>query len=216
MQNTYSIKKYFTINDQGFSEQIIQKSRFIGYTKRVESEQEAQKFIQEIKKKHYDATHNCYAYMIGEHDGIQKSNDDGEPGGTAGVPILEVIKMRELKNTVIVVTRYFGGVKLGGGGLIRAYSSTASQVIDETGIIERKLIQELSIEIEYSFLDIIQNNINTSEVVIDNIIFEEFVTMEVFVDVDKEDLFRKWIINITNNQVKIDAKKIKFIDKPYK
>ena len=112
MQKPYIIKNFFTINDEGCSEQTIQKSRFIGYAKNVENEKEAQKFIQVIKKKHYDARHNCYAYIIGEHDEIQKSNDDGEPGGTGGVPILEVIKMRELKNTVIVVTRYFGGIEL--------------------------------------------------------------------------------------------------------
>ena len=90
---------YYTVNQEGSDEQIIQKSRFIGYVKRVETEEEAQAFIEEIKKKHYDATHNCSAYVIGEHDQIQKANDDGEPSGTAGVPILEVIKKQGLKDT---------------------------------------------------------------------------------------------------------------------
>ncbi len=106
---------------------MIQKSRFIGYVKRVETEEDAQAFVQEIKKKHHDATHNCSAYMVGEHNQVQKANDDGEPSGTAGVPILEVLKKKDLKDTAVVVTRYFGGIKLGAGGLIRAYSSTTSQ-----------------------------------------------------------------------------------------
>src|SRR5699024_7098601 len=120
------LSKYYTVKYKGADEVVIQKSRFIGYVKRVESEEEAQNFIQEIKKKHHDATHNCSAYVIGENDQIQKANDDGEPSGTAGIPILEVIKKQHLKDTAVVVTRYFGGIKLGAGGLIRAYGGTTS------------------------------------------------------------------------------------------
>ncbi len=114
------LDQYYTVKLEGSDQQIIQKSRFIGYVKRVTTEEQAQNFILSIKKKHNDANHNCSAYMIGEHDHIQKANDDGEPSGTAGVPILEVLKKRELKDTVVVVTRYFGGTNLGAGGLIRA------------------------------------------------------------------------------------------------
>src|SRR5690625_3970862 len=124
---------YYTVKTDGTHEINIQKSRFIGYIARVTSEDKAQSFIQTIKKKHYDATHNCSAYLIGEHDQIQKANDDGEPSGTAGVPMLEVLKKLSLKNTVVVVTRYFGGVKLGAGGLIRAYSKVTSETIKSTG-----------------------------------------------------------------------------------
>src|SRR5699024_5195396 len=120
------LTEYYTIKGEGSHEVIIQKSRFIGYVKRVVTEEEAQSFIQTIKKKHHDATHNCSAYIIGDHDQIQKANDDGEPSGTAGVPMLEVLKRQTLKNTAVVVTRYFGGTKLGAGGLIRAYGSTTS------------------------------------------------------------------------------------------
>ncbi len=116
-----TIPSYFTVKQRGEHEIVIQKSRFIAHFARVETEEEAQDFIQEIKKQHWSATHNCSAYLIGEQDQIQKANDDGEPSGTAGVPMLEVLKKRELKDTVVVVTRYFGGIKLGAGGLIRAY-----------------------------------------------------------------------------------------------
>ncbi len=200
------IEKYYTIKEYGESELIIQKSRFIGYAKRVNAEKEAQDFIQSIKKKHYDATHNCSAYLIGDYDEIQKANDDGEPGGTAGVPILEVIKKKELKYTVIVVIRYFGGIKLGAGGLVRVYSSAASQVIAETGIIERKLVQEYLIEVEYTFLGKIQNEIKETDFVLNNICFENLVTLSIMVDVGKNEIFKSWIINLTSNQVKIEEK----------
>ena len=139
------LTKYYTVNKSGSAQLVIQKSRFIGYIKRVETEEAAQKFIDTIKKKHYDATHNCSAYIIGEHDQIQKANDDGEPSGTAGVPILEVLKKQNLKDTAVVVTRYFGGIKLGAGGLIRAYGSTTSKAIKATGIVQRQLVQGISI-----------------------------------------------------------------------
>lgn len=125
------LENYYTVKPNGSEEVIIQKSRFIGYVRRCETEEEAHSFIQEIKKKHNDANHNCSAYMIGEHDLIQKANDDGEPSGTAGVPMLEVLKRKGLKDTAVVVTRYFGGTKLGAGGLIRAYSGTVSQAIEK-------------------------------------------------------------------------------------
>src|SRR5690625_4044296 len=102
---------YYTVKKPDTHEIIIQKSRFIGHVGRVSTEEEAQHFIDNIKKKHYNATHNCSAYLIGDNDHIQKANDDGEPGGTAGVPMLEVLKKMNFKNTVIVVTRYFGGIK---------------------------------------------------------------------------------------------------------
>ena len=124
------LPRYRTLRREASKEIVIKKSRFIGYGKPVESEAEAAAFIEAIKKKHWDATHNCSAYVIGERDEIQKQSDDGEPSGTAGKPILEVIKAQGLKNTVIVVTRYFGGIMLGAGGLIRAYTDGAVAAIE--------------------------------------------------------------------------------------
>ncbi|MFN3365304.1 MAG: IMPACT family protein, partial [Exiguobacterium mexicanum] len=114
-----SAEQNYTIKQDGEYEVVIQKSKFIAHFKRVTSEEEAQAFIQAIKKAHWNANHNCSAYIIGERNEFQKANDDGEPSGTAGLPMLEVLRKRELKDTVVVVTRYFGGIKLGGGGLIR-------------------------------------------------------------------------------------------------
>ena len=106
---------YLTIKDYGESEIIISKSRFLTYVNRAETEEQALDFINHIKKLHPQATHNCSCYLIGEHDNIQKANDDGELSGTAGVPMLEVLKKQGLKDAVVVVTRYFGGIKLGAG-----------------------------------------------------------------------------------------------------
>ncbi|MDP4171543.1 MAG: YigZ family protein, partial [Bacillota bacterium] len=133
------LASYYTVKMAGEHEIIIDKSRFIAHIARAETEEQAQEFIQRIKKEHLDATHNCSAYLIGENDLIQKANDDGEPSGTAGVPMLEVLKKRKLKDTVVVVTRYFGGIKLGAGGLIRAYGKSVSEGINEVGIVERTL-----------------------------------------------------------------------------
>ncbi|MFL6561292.1 MAG: YigZ family protein, partial [Bacillus sp. (in: firmicutes)] len=156
------LPRYHTVKQTGEHEIIIQKSRFIAHIKRTESEAEAQEFIQTLKKKYWDATHNCSAYLIGEHDQIQKANDDGEPSGTAGVPILEVLKKRKLKDTVVVVTRYFGGIKLGAGGLIRAYGKATSEGLDAVGIVERRLMRGCHVKIDYSWLGKIENELRSS------------------------------------------------------
>lgn len=141
---------YRTIHKYGQEEIIINKSRFIGYAKPIESEQEALDFIECIKSKHRDATHNVYAYVYGENSNIQRFSDDGEPSGTAGIPTLEVIKKEDLRNVVVVVTRYFGGIKLGTGGLIRAYTKGAKIGLESGIIIEKVLHHKLKIRIEYT------------------------------------------------------------------
>src|SRR5690625_1889670 len=172
-RNLTMLREYFTVKHSGEDQLIIQKSRFIGYVRRVETEEAAQKFINEIKKQHHDATHNCSAYIIGEHNQIQKANDDGEPSGTAGIPILEVLKKQNLKDTAVVITRYFGGIKLGAGGLIRAYSSTTSKAIQTTGIVKRQLMQGISIIIDYPLLGKLENEIRQSEHILESIDYTE-------------------------------------------
>src|SRR5690625_4164689 len=172
---------YYTIKESGSDKVIIWNSRFIGYVKCVETDEYALLFINKIKKKHYDATHNCSAYMIGAHDQIQKANDDGEPTGTAGVPMLEVLKQQKLKDTVIVVTRYFGGIKLGAGGLIRAYGSTTSQTIKSIGIVQRQLVQGISIKTDYTMLGKLENELRNSEHILDSIDYQDHVDFLVYV-----------------------------------
>src|SRR5699024_9958583 len=169
-----------TVKETGSFEIVIQKSRFIGHIARVKSEEEAQQFIQNIKKQHYNATHNCSAYLIGDHDEVQKANDDGEPSGTAGVPMLEVLKKLSLKNTVVVATRYFGGIKLGAGGLIRAYSSITSETIHHIGIIQGELMQGFSLTIAYPLLGKMENYLRQSSYIIEHIHYLEKVELIVY------------------------------------
>ncbi|MFC4023865.1 YigZ family protein [Oceanobacillus longus] len=206
------LKNYYTVKKEGNDQIIIQKSRFIGYIKRVKSEEEAQIFIQEIKKKHHDANHNCSAYIIGENDQIQKANDDGEPTGTAGVPMLEVLKKQHLKDTAVVVTRYFGGIKLGAGGLIRAYGSTTSQAIKTTGIVKRQLMKGFSITVDYSLLGKLENVLRNSDHLLETINYLESVEFIVFVKDDQDDAFQGWMVDLTNDQAGIKRIESKYIE----
>lgn len=209
------LKRYLTTRDYGETSIIIRKSEFIGYVKHVETEEEAIAFIDSIKKKHWDATHNCSAYVIGEHDQIQKANDDGEPSGTAGKPILEVIKKQQLKDTCIVVTRYFGGILLGAGGLIRAYGQTASEAIKAAGVIERVLHTVIDINIDYTWLGKIENELNNRAYRIKDIEYLDRVTIHVLVEEGNEENFINWIIDLTNGQAKVTRKDQIYVDIPY-
>ncbi|GIN19605.1 MAG TPA: YigZ family protein [Bacillus bacterium] len=197
------LPQYFTVKAEGTHEINIQKSRFIAHVKRAETEEEAQGFIQEIKKEHWNATHNCSAYMIGEHDQIQKANDDGEPSGTAGVPMLEVLKKRNLKDTVVVVTRYFGGIKLGAGGLIRAYGRAVSEGIDSIGIVQRTLMTVMHVKADYTWLGKLENEIRSSDYQLKVIHYSDLVEMEVYVKEDKINEFLEWMTELTNGQADI-------------
>ena len=153
------MKTYKTLHSFGTDEYIVEKSTFIGYAKPIKSEEEAVEFINEIKKKHKDATHNVWAYTVGETMNIQRYSDDGEPQGTAGIPTLEVIKKEDLRDVVVVVTRYFGGIKLGAGGLVRAYTKGAKVGIEAAQIIPKVKYKEISVTIDYNQIGKVQNEI---------------------------------------------------------
>lgn len=208
------LKQYYTVKEAGSHEIIIQKSRFIGYASRVNTEEEAQLFIQKIKKQHHDATHNCSAYIIGDRDDIQKTNDDGEPGGTAGIPMLEVLKKLSLKNTAVVVTRYFGGIKLGAGGLIRAYSSTTSETIKQIGIVKGELLQGYTVTIAYPLLGKVENALQHSLHIVDAKEYAEQVTLTVYVHTDALHSFEKDMINLTNDQIQLQQIGRKYVETP--
>lgn len=203
---------YRTIKGYGESEFIIQRSRFLTFVMRVETEEEALDFIAKIKKMHHTATHNCSAYMIGEQDDIQKANDDGEPSGTAGVPILEVLKKQKLKDTAVVVTRYFGGIKLGGGGLIRAYGRAASEGIAAAGTVECRLHLLMKVTVDYTWLGKVENEARQSPYILDNISYTEDVDLFLYVPVDDEVNFMEWMNEITNGQAKISLDTNKFLE----
>ncbi|WP_338470674.1 YigZ family protein [Niallia sp. XMNu-256] len=197
------LSKYYTVKGMGEHEIVIEKSRFIAHVARVETEEAAQEFIQTIKKAHWNATHNCSAYLIGENDHIQKANDDGEPSGTAGVPILEVLKKKHLKDTVVVVTRYFGGIKLGAGGLIRAYGKATSEGINATGIVERKLMKIMSTKIDYTWLGKVENELRSSVYEIKEIHYLDNVVIDTYVEEAHTQEFIEWMVELTNGQGEI-------------
>ncbi|WLR55533.1 YigZ family protein [Mesobacillus subterraneus] len=206
------LPSYLTVKGYGEHEIEIQKSRFIAYIDRAETEEEAQEFIQRIKKKNWNATHNCSAYMIGENDQIQKANDDGEPSGTAGVPILEVLKKKHLKDTVVVITRYFGGIKLGAGGLIRAYGKATSEGIAATGIVERKLMRIMHTSVDYTWLGKLENELRSSIYKLKEIHYLENVELETFVEEGQTDIFTEWMTELTNGQSKIAPGEVIYIE----
>lgn len=205
-------KDYITVKGYGESEIVISKSRFLTYIDRAETEEEALQFIDKIKKMHPTATHNCSCYIIGEHDHIQKANDDGEPSGTAGVPMLEVLKKQGLKDTVVVVTRYFGGIKLGGGGLIRAYGKATTEGIFAAKVVERKLHHLMKLSIDYNWLGKVENEIRSSHYSLKEIQYTDSVEVFVYVLKDEIENFISWIIELTNGQATIESIETLFIE----
>ncbi len=157
----------------------VNKSKFLAHVVHVETEEAAREFVLMIRKRYFDATHNCSAWVLGERGDKQKSNDDGEPGGTAGNPILETIKKNGLTNCAVVVTRYFGGIKLGAGGLIRAYSHTAALGITASKVVQMTTFRKLSLTLEYNFLATVENYLRNKKIRVVGTDYADVVTLEI-------------------------------------
>lgn len=194
---------YKTLHDFGSDEIIIEKSTFIGYAKPIKTEEEAVEFVNEIKKKHKDATHNVWAYTVGKNMNIQRYSDDGEPQGTAGIPTLEVIKKEDLRDVVVVVTRYFGGIKLGAGGLVRAYTKGAKVGLEAAKIIEKVKYQEVKIKIDYNQLGKIQNEIMNMGYFVKDTVYEDNVEMIVYSRINEVDSLTSRMVDITSATAEI-------------
>lgn len=205
---------YKTIAENGTASYEIQKSRFIAYTSHVETEAEARDFVTAIKKKHFDARHNCSAWVLGADSSQQKSNDDGEPGGTAGNPILEAIKQHGLTNVVVVVTRYFGGIKLGAGGLIRAYSHTASLGLEATPCLEVKPFCLMEAEMDYSLLGTVENWIRNEELRTGETAYLDKVTVRLLVEPADCEAISTELTNLTAAQCKITIHQPEYMSLP--
>ncbi|NGZ75980.1 YigZ family protein [Saccharibacillus alkalitolerans] len=197
------LERYKTVRSEGQKEIVIRKSRFIGHIRPVSTEEEAIAFIDEIKKLHRDATHNCSAYLLGERDEIQRQSDDGEPSGTAGKPILEVLKNRELKNVAVVVTRYFGGIMLGAGGLIRAYADGAVAAVEAGEEITRVLHTQIFVTIDYTWHGKVENELREREVRTGDTQFTDKVTLLCLPPSGEADRFISWITDLTQGQADI-------------
>ena len=196
-------KTFLTVKAESQAEYIEKKSRFIGYVRSVKDEAEALDFIKSIRAKHYDATHNCYAYQIGENNQLQRSSDAGEPAGTAGRPILEVIKKNNLHNTCVVVTRYFGGILLGAGGLVRAYSHAAQEGIKAAGIVENIPAVVINLTLDYNLWGKLENYLSNHQLKLKDVMYLEKVTAQILVPVEEAERFKKDIVEMGNNQILI-------------
>ncbi|SHK05861.1 YigZ family protein [Paramaledivibacter caminithermalis] len=199
-------KDYKTLLQYGEAEEIINKSKFIGYAKPVTNEKQAVEFIEKIKKQHWNATHNVPVYLIGQNNEIQRYSDDGEPSGTAGVPILEMLKKEEIKNIVVVVTRYYGGIKLGTGGLVRAYTSAAKLAIKEAKVVEKVIRNSYLIRIDYTLHGKIQNELMNGEYIIKDTIYDDKVNIYVYCSPDESDKLISKITDISSGKAVIEEK----------
>jgi len=197
------MKTYKTLHSFGSDEYIVEKSTFIGYAKPIKSEEEAVEFINEIKKKHKDATHNVWAYTVGETMNIQRYSDDGEPQGTAGIPTLEVIKKEDLRDVAVVVTRYFGGTKLGAGGLVRAYTKGAKLGLEAGKIIYKVMYQEVKVKIDYTQLGKVQNELMNLGYFIKDTVYEDNVEIVVYSRLEDVEKLSEKMIDITSGTGKI-------------
>ena len=206
---------YLTIAKNTTYEQIIKKSRFICSIARVSSEEEAQQFVASIQAANKKATHNCFAYMIGDNDQIQQESDNGEPSGTAGIPILESLKLAKIHNVVAVVTRYFGGIKLGAGGLIRAYSNTTTEAIHQAGLVQRIKQAILKITVTYALHDPLLYYLKENNLEVANETYGVNVETSIYVnEMDLEDVKEK-LINRFNDQLQIAEGDQRFNEIPY-
>ena len=193
--------EFRTIKEDGQVQEEIKKSRFICHAKRVYSEEEARDFITAIKKEHYKATHNCSAFIIGERSEIKRTSDDGEPSGTAGVPMLGVLENHNLTNVCVVVTRYFGGIKLGAGGLIRAYAGSVALAVKEIGIIEIKEQAGIAIQMSYAQYQEYSNFLKEHDLMELETNFTDQVDTMIYVDREEKENIKAALVEFFNGKV---------------
>lgn len=203
---------YITINDNFENTIEIKKSNFITHLFSVSSVDEANVYLEEIRKEHYKANHNCYAYIIGTNMEIKKSSDDGEPSMTAGRPILNAMEKNALTNALIVVTRYFGGIKLGARGLIRAYSSSAGEVIKCAQLVKKVYTTKVKISYDYSLHGKIETFLRGLGYKLDNAEFTDKVEYKVYVPIEDKEKFKEDLVALTNAKINITEEDNIYID----
>jgi len=204
-------KSIITIKQAHSIENVISKSRFIAYIKPVATENEAKAFIDEIKIKHKDATHNCSAYTVGPEMNIQKANDDGEPSGTAGIPMLEILKKLEIHNVCVVVTRYFGGIKLGAGGLIRAYSGAVRDAIYDIGRVELREAIPVTVTLDYDQTGKFEYELASTTFLLREQFYTDKVSYQIDVVKNEYDAFIDFLNRITSGNYDLKQEDIKLL-----
>ena len=206
--------EFRTIKEDGQVQEEIKKSRFICHAKRVYSEEEARDFITAIKKEHYKATHNCSAFIVGERSEIKRTSDDGEPSGTAGVPMLGVLENHNLTNVCVVVTRYFGGIKLGAGGLIRAYAGNVALAVKEIGIIEIKEQAGIAIQMSYAQYQEYGNFLKEHNLMELETNFTDQIDTIIYVDKEEKENIKSALVEFFNGKVTLTDQGLREVEVP--
>ncbi|MEU9994546.1 YigZ family protein [Streptomyces sp. NPDC050848] len=190
-------EQYRTIAREGVHETEINRSRFICALAPVATEQEAQDFVARVRKEHPTASHNCFAYVIGADASVQKASDDGEPGGTAGVPMLQMLLRREVRYVAAVVTRYYGGVKLGAGGLIRAYGGVVGEALDALGTLTRQRYRLATVTVDHQRAGKLENDLRATGRNVRDVRYGEAVALEIGLPDADVEAFRAWLADVT-------------------
>ncbi|MCG7528023.1 YigZ family protein [Streptomyces sp. OfavH-34-F] len=197
-------EEYRTVARAGVHESEINRSRFICALAPAATEEEAQEFVARVRREHPTATHNCYAYVIGADASVQKASDDGEPGGTAGVPMLQMLTRREVCYAVAVVTRYYGGVKLGAGGLIRAYGGVVGEALDAIGTRTRRRFRLATVTVGHQRAGRLENELRATGRTVREVRYAAEVTIEIGLpDAEVED-FRRWLADATAGEARVE------------
>ncbi|WP_326602369.1 YigZ family protein [Streptomyces sp. NBC_01799] len=197
-------EQYRTVARAGVHETEINRSRFICALAPAATEQEAQDFVARIRREHPTATHNCFAYVIGADASVQKASDDGEPGGTAGAPMLQMLMRREMRYVVTVVTRYYGGVKLGAGGLIRAYGGVVGEALDELGTITRQRFRLATITVGHQRAGRLENDLRATGLAVREVRYAEAVIIEIGLPDSDVESFRSWLADATAGEALLE------------
>ncbi|MFD3916964.1 YigZ family protein [Streptomyces sp. NPDC058603] len=197
-------EQYRTVARAGVHETEINRSRFICALAPVATEEEAQEFIARVRKEHPTATHNCFAYVIGADASVQKASDDGEPGGTAGAPMLQMLMRREVRYTAAVVTRYYGGVKLGAGGLIRAYGGVVGEALDAVGTLTRQRFRLATVTVDHQRAGRLENDLRATGRVVRDVRYAEAVTIEIGLPDSEVPAFRAWLADTTAGTAELE------------
>ncbi|MBQ7015335.1 MAG: YigZ family protein [Firmicutes bacterium] len=189
---------YTTVWQHGQDEHIEKKSRFIGQAWPIQSEEEAREIIERTRKEYWDASHNVFTYRVGD---VQRFTDDGEPSGTAGKPMLDVLLGRDLQNVLVIVTRYFGGTLLGTGGLVRAYTKGAQIAVEAAGIIDKAVFYRYDLPMDYTWLGKMQYAMNQAGFVIEDTVYTDQVTMKMLIRHDQDAKFLQTVVSSSDGKL---------------
>ncbi|MCZ4124253.1 YigZ family protein [Streptomyces sp. H39-S7] len=206
------VDRYLTVGREGVHESEIKRSRFVCALAPASSEPAAQAFIQRIRKENPGATHNCFAYVIGAEGRVHKASDDGEPGGTAGTPMLQVLLRREVRDVVAVVTRYYGGIQLGAGGLVRAYGGAVSAALDDLGTVERRRLALLTVAVDHQRAGKLENDLRSAGRTVRGVRYGADVRIDVALPESGVAAFRSWVADSTSGAATVEAGGTEFVD----